>query len=146
MAAQILANSIIQGFGSLFGGGGGLGSLFGGGGGLGSLFGFASGGFVSGPGTGISDSVFARLSNGEFVLNASAVDHWGSDFLHSLNAKQMPVSLVGAGSTGSSRSGGRQVNVTQVYNISTPDANSFNRTAYQRDQDNAEAIRRNLSR
>lgn len=33
---------------------------------------YASGGFVSGPGTGTSDSIPARLSNGEFVVNAAA--------------------------------------------------------------------------
>jgi len=38
---------------------------------LGSL-GFAEGGFVSGPGSGTSDSVPARLSNGEFVVNAAS--------------------------------------------------------------------------
>lgn len=34
--------------------------------------GFATGGHVRGPGTGTSDSILARLSNGEFVVNASA--------------------------------------------------------------------------
>ena len=33
---------------------------------------FADGGFVSGPGSGRSDSIPARLSNGEFVVNAQA--------------------------------------------------------------------------
>lgn len=33
---------------------------------------FADGGFVSGPGTGRSDSIPARLSNGEFVVNAAS--------------------------------------------------------------------------
>lgn len=32
----------------------------------------AAGGFISGPGTGTSDSIPARLSNGEFVMNAAA--------------------------------------------------------------------------
>ncbi|MGW3193711.1 lytic transglycosylase domain-containing protein, partial [Streptomyces sp. NPDC001118] len=32
--------------------------------------GHAQGGYISGPGTGTSDSVLARLSNGEFVINA----------------------------------------------------------------------------
>lgn len=36
------------------------------------LFGFADGGHVTGPGTGRSDSIMARLSNGEFVVNADA--------------------------------------------------------------------------
>lgn len=34
--------------------------------------GFATGGYVSGPGSGTSDSIPARLSNGEFVVNAKA--------------------------------------------------------------------------
>lgn len=33
---------------------------------------FATGGWVSGPGTGTSDSILARLSDGEFVVNARA--------------------------------------------------------------------------
>ena len=33
---------------------------------------FADGGIVNGPGTGRSDSIPARLSNGEFVVNAQA--------------------------------------------------------------------------
>jgi hypothetical protein len=37
-----------------------------------SFFGFASGGKVSGPGTGTSDSIPAMLSNGEFVVNAAS--------------------------------------------------------------------------
>ncbi|GJE00910.1 hypothetical protein GMJLKIPL_2837 [Methylobacterium isbiliense] len=40
---------------------------------IGKGLGFAEGGFVSGPGTSTSDSVPARLSNGEFVVNAKAV-------------------------------------------------------------------------
>ncbi len=38
-----------------------------------SSVGFASGGFVSGPGTGTSDSIPARLSNGEFVVRSAVV-------------------------------------------------------------------------
>jgi hypothetical protein len=38
----------------------------------GGLVGFASGGRVTGPGTGTSDSIPARLSNGEFVINAKS--------------------------------------------------------------------------
>ncbi len=33
---------------------------------------YAAGGRISGPGTGTSDSILARLSNGEFVINAAA--------------------------------------------------------------------------
>lgn len=34
--------------------------------------GYATGGYVTGPGTGTSDSINARLSNGEYVINAKA--------------------------------------------------------------------------
>ena len=37
-----------------------------------SLLGFAEGGYVSGKGTGTSDSIPAMLSNGEFVINSKA--------------------------------------------------------------------------
>ena len=48
--------------------------------------GMASGGLVSGPGTGTSDSIPARLSNGEFVVRASAVRQPGVlDHLTALN-------------------------------------------------------------
>jgi hypothetical protein len=50
----------------------------------------ASGGYVRGPGSGTSDSILARLSNGEFVVRARAVDHWGPRFLHALNNLQNP--------------------------------------------------------
>lgn len=37
----------------------------------------AGGGLISGPGTGTSDSIHARVSNGEYVMKASAVQHLG---------------------------------------------------------------------
>lgn len=47
---------------------------------------FATGGLVTGPGTGTSDSIPARLSNGEFVATAAAVDRFGVGFFNGLNA------------------------------------------------------------
>jgi GH24 family phage-related lysozyme (muramidase) len=47
--------------------------------------GFKTGGLVEGPGTGTSDSIPARLSDGEFVLTASTVANLGTDFLNALN-------------------------------------------------------------
>lgn len=47
-------------------------------------------GRVSGPGTGTSDSIFARLSNGEFVIKASMVKKWGAGFFSALNNGFMP--------------------------------------------------------
>lgn len=39
---------------------------------------YASGGLVTGPGTGTSDSIPAMLSNGEAVMTAAAVNEWGA--------------------------------------------------------------------
>lgn len=47
--------------------------------------GFATGGFVSGPGTETSDSIPARLSRGEYVINARAVRRLGKGFFDGLN-------------------------------------------------------------
>ncbi len=67
---------------------------------------FASGGLVTGPGTGTSDSVRANLSNGEYVVKASAVSRVGVGFLNALNNQQglsMPASsVVSASSSGGS--------------------------------------------
>ena len=82
IAAQQLAESL---FGSLFksGGassiGGWVSGLFRG------AFGFAQGGLVRGPGSSTSDSIPARLSAGEYVINAAAVRRVGVAFLHGLN-------------------------------------------------------------
>lgn len=50
----------------------------------------AGGGEVHGPGSPTSDSVFAKLSNGEFVQNAAAVAFWGTDFMHKINNMELP--------------------------------------------------------
>lgn len=52
--------------------------------------GFWSGGHVRGPGTGTSDSILARLSNGEYVLRAAAVQRYGLSFLNRINQLRMP--------------------------------------------------------
>lgn len=49
----------------------------------------ATGGLVTGPGTAMSDSIPARLSNGEYVMRASAVDQYGSAFFDQLNGGGM---------------------------------------------------------
>lgn len=64
--------SLVSGIGSLFGGGGGQNWI----GSLATMFGFADGGYVSGPGTGTSDSIRARLSNGEFVVKQTQTAKW----------------------------------------------------------------------
>lgn len=49
----------------------------------------ASGGPIRGPGGPRSDSIFARLSNGEFVVNAKAAGQW-APFLDAINSGHMP--------------------------------------------------------
>ncbi len=72
-------DKLLSGFLGLGGGGGLFGSIFGGGSaGAASGAGFANhlvtaatGGLISGPGGSTTDSIMARLSNGEFVVNAA---------------------------------------------------------------------------
>jgi len=65
----------------------------------------ASGGYVSGRGTGTSDSIPAMLSNGEYVIKASAVSTYGVDFLNALNQQKVgsfgSASGVGVSASGS---------------------------------------------
>ncbi|MFE7804022.1 hypothetical protein ACFU51_05010 [Streptomyces sp. NPDC057430] len=51
----------------------------------GGLVGFPGGGPVRGPGTSTSDSILTRLSNGEFVVRAAAVQQYGIPFLDDVN-------------------------------------------------------------
>lgn len=55
-----------------------------------SVPGFATGGPIYGPGTATSDSIPARLSNGEFVIQARAVNKFGTGFFNMLNQGRMP--------------------------------------------------------
>ena len=101
-------NSFINSISGFFGGSGGfdiggsLSSFFGSGSKVSSPFGsldfaatpelfgpgFASGGYIKGPGSGLSDSIPAMLSNGEFVVNAEATKkHMG--LLRAVNAGQV---------------------------------------------------------
>lgn len=91
--------------------GGIIGSLFNGGsggGGIGSIFSklfsaftgtpaAATGGMIRGPGTGTSDSILARLSNGEYVVNAKAAA-MNRPLLESINSGR--ISSLPAFSTG----------------------------------------------
>jgi hypothetical protein len=47
---------------------------------------YATGGFVSGAGTDTSDSIPSMLSNNEFVVKASAVRKYGTNFLDAVNS------------------------------------------------------------
>lgn len=74
----------------------------------------ATGGYISGKGTGTSDSVPTMLSNGEYVLNSKVVDSLGVGYLDSLNAGMNPVE-------GATPMGGNSVAVS----INTIDSSSF---------------------
>lgn len=50
---------------------------------------FDDGGYVAGPGTGTSDSIPARLSNGEFVVRAARVRELGVNFMHWVNGSNL---------------------------------------------------------
>src|SRR5699024_9848439 len=50
--------------------------------------GHATGGLVTGPGSATSDSIPARLSNGEFVMRAASVKKYGTAFMSAINANR----------------------------------------------------------
>ncbi len=163
------------------GGGGGLGgligsiagSLFGGGAGAeaaGSIFSnflFADGGYVSGPGTGTSDSINARLSNGEYVMTAEKTTR----FLPMLEAMRngtldgmlrgltgsMRIDIpkgpnfagggyVSAGAGGTNMAGGRAPAPHITMNITTPDAGSFRKSQDQIAASTGHAVNRAMKR
>lgn len=94
---------------------------------------FATGGSVAGPGTGTSDSIPAMLSNGEYVLNAQAVDRLGVPFLNGLNTGRLrgfaSGGLVGSGGAynrpASVASSSSSTSSSITLNVSALDASSF---------------------
>jgi hypothetical protein len=62
--------------------------------------GFAEGGKVTGPGTGTSDSILTRLSNGEYVINAAAASAIGYDTLDALNEGRTPATTAPLAASG----------------------------------------------
>lgn len=99
---------------------------------------FANGGAVVGPGTATSDSILARLSNGEYVLNAAAVRRVGVSFLDALNGGNLPSGrastlpafaaggLVGNSFRSNRESGnGSGVVISQSFDFSGRDANDI---------------------
>lgn len=49
----------------------------------------ATGGYITGAGTSTSDSIPAKLSNGEYVVKAESVKKYGVDYLHAINTGQL---------------------------------------------------------
>ncbi|OQZ87923.1 hypothetical protein BST11_25510 [Mycobacterium alsense] len=58
---------------------------------LGRDDGFSVGGAVAGPGGPTDDMIPAMLSDGEFVMRAAAVKHYGPDLLAGMNAMRVPM-------------------------------------------------------
>lgn len=94
----------------------------------------ATGGSVDGPGTGTSDSIPAMLSNGEYVLNAQAVDRLGVPFLNGLNTGRLrgfaSGGLVGSGGVAGYKAergsnSGQVQSINLSMNVSAMDASSF---------------------
>ena len=61
---------------------------------FGKIFGFAEGGLVSGEGTSTSDNLVARLSPGEFVVNADATKQY-LPLLQAINEGKEPPAMAG---------------------------------------------------
>lgn len=81
----------------------------------------ATGGLITGPGTGTSDSIPAMLSNGEYVINAAAVQRLGTAYLDTLNSPHYAEGgQVGTPDMGAAGSGG-----SVTLNVSAMDASSF---------------------
>ncbi|MEW2415285.1 phage tail tape measure protein [Streptomyces sp. NPDC046866] len=55
----------------------------------GAIRGYPTGGAVRGPGSGTSDSILARISNGEYVIRAASVRQYGVGLLDQLNAGRL---------------------------------------------------------
>lgn len=76
-------------FGKMFGTAGTNGGVGGFMGGISKMLGFAEGGLIQGPGTGTSDSILARVSNREFIVNANATAKH-LPLLHAINDNRIP--------------------------------------------------------
>ena len=135
---DVALNSVFDGLGK----GGGFAGIFGA---IGKILGFnaggvvkaATGGHIRGPGTGTSDSIPARLSNGEFVVNARATKQ-NRAMLEAINSGRIPafasggmvaprpISTPSFGSSGSR--GGGDINITSSVTVQanggTPEQNA----------------------
>jgi hypothetical protein len=77
--------------------------------------GFASGGFVSGPGSATSDSIPARLSNGEFVVRAAAVQKYGLGLMSAINGLNYPRKGFASGGPVQAEPSSQSVSVVNVF-------------------------------
>ena len=83
----------------------------------------AHGGYITGPGSGTSDSIPAMLSNGEYVIRSAAVDQIGRSTLDAINAGRIPEFSEGGtvDDTLAANAGGASVTLQ----VSAIDASSF---------------------
>ena len=84
----------------------------------------ATGGYISGPGTGTSDSIPAMLSNGEYVIRSAAVNMIGRPALDALNAGRVP-EFSGGGSVDDTIAAATGGGDSITLQVSTMDAASF---------------------
>lgn len=80
---------------------------------------YKKGGAISGPGTGMSDSIPAMLSNGEFVMNAASVSKYGIPMMNAINKMNFPGAIVPSSPvTSNGASGSTNGTISAVFNIS----------------------------
>ena len=89
--------------------------------------GFAEGGQVRGPGTGKSDSILARLSNGEYVIDALTARFFGSGFFSTLQslAKKGQIPKFAAGGPVNTITSSRQFGNNNMINLQLPGGGSI---------------------
>ena len=88
---------------------------------------FANGGGVFGAGSSTSDSIPAMLSNGEYVINASAVKTYGPQFMDKINTKKFAVGgMVGSMPAMSSAPGFAGGGSVPMPTISAPSTPTYN--------------------
>jgi hypothetical protein len=110
----------------------------------------AEGGHIRGPGTGTSDSILARLSNGEYVIPRRSVDYYGTAFMEALRRMVVPrehtrgfgffptatprFAFAGGGmATAAAGAGGGPAQTINIgFNIQTNDAAGFDQLLLQR--------------
>lgn len=66
----------------------------------------ATGGPIYGPGSGTSDDIMIRASNGEYMMKTAAHNYYGTAFMNAINSMKIPKFASGGPISGSSNGGG----------------------------------------
>lgn len=89
----------------------------------------AGGGLLTGPGSGTSDSILARVSNGEYVIRAAAVRKLGLARLRAINQGRLPGfadgGLISSSVAGLPRPASSAGGASRVLNLTLPGVGSF---------------------